>query len=295
MILFVCYTNNVYAQNICGVGTHWTYNPNMEYNAVLTGELYLNGESMKNSPVGQYYEIGVFCGDECRGSYIPDMIPLPFYQGYAYQMMIYSDVISGEEMYFRIYDHQTETELDAVCMSPFTFTSNMTYGDLMDPYRIIINQMFEVAVVANPVNYGAVSGDGSYVYGSTCTLIAYPFENYQFVNWTENDTVLSDTDTLTMTVDENHNIVANFNVDGVDEIDDERFVIYPNPASDKVYIYSHEKIDRCEVYSFSGHLMITTFENSESFELELGSIPRGAYIIKLMSDNSTSSLLLIKD
>ena len=67
-----------------------------------------------------------------------------------------------------------------------------------------------VTVSASPARGGSVSGGGEFLYGQTCTVTASPNEGYDFMNWTENGTVVSEEATYSFEVTEGSNLVANF-------------------------------------------------------------------------------------
>jgi hypothetical protein len=67
-----------------------------------------------------------------------------------------------------------------------------------------------VAVSAEPAEGGVVTGGGAYEPGETCTITAIANETYTFVNWTENDVVVSTNPTYSFTVMANHDFVAHF-------------------------------------------------------------------------------------
>ena len=67
-----------------------------------------------------------------------------------------------------------------------------------------------INVAANPANAGTVVGNGTYQEGQSCTVSATPVTGYSFVNWTENEVVVSTNSSYTFTVTENRNLVANF-------------------------------------------------------------------------------------
>lgn len=69
---------------------------------------------------------------------------------------------------------------------------------------------FYVSIIAEPEEFGSVSGGGPYQEGQTCTVTASPDFVYVFTNWTENDTVVSDSVSYTFEVTCNRNLVANF-------------------------------------------------------------------------------------
>ena len=67
-----------------------------------------------------------------------------------------------------------------------------------------------ITVSASPARGGSVSGGGEFLYGQTCTVTASPNEGYDFMNWTENGTVVSEEATYSFEVTEGSNLVANF-------------------------------------------------------------------------------------
>ena len=74
---------------------------------------------------------------------------------------------------------------------------------------------YTVNVSANPTNGGNVTGDGTYTEGQSCTVVASPNAGYNFTNWTENGAVVSGNASYTFTVNANHNLVANFELQTV--------------------------------------------------------------------------------
>ena len=195
--------------------THWTYNSHTQYNMTITGEMFLNGESMRTADNAQYLEIGVFVGDECRGAYLPTLNPSSYYEGYAYQMQVYANT-NGEEMNFKVYDHQTAEVLDIVCTSGFTFQSDANLGTLRNPYAIEFFTTCEITVTANPTAGGTVDGGGVYNHGSEATLSAVANTGYTFVNWTKGTETVSENAEFTITVTEAGDYVANFSLNSYD-------------------------------------------------------------------------------
>ena len=88
----------------------------------------------------------------------------------------------------------------------FTVTESATY---VAHFQL---QSFTISLSANPSNAGTVSGDGTYDYGTSCTVTAMPYQRYLFANWTENGTVVSTEQSYTFTVTANRNLVANFEI-----------------------------------------------------------------------------------
>ena len=69
---------------------------------------------------------------------------------------------------------------------------------------------FTIDVSANPTEAGIVTGDGTYNYGTTCTVTATANEGYDFVNWTEDGNVVSTETSFSFTVNANRTLVANY-------------------------------------------------------------------------------------
>ena len=69
---------------------------------------------------------------------------------------------------------------------------------------------YTITATANPAEGGTVIGAGTYEEGDTCTLIATPNEDFIFINWTKNDSIVSTNATYSFTVTESGNYVAHF-------------------------------------------------------------------------------------
>ena len=69
---------------------------------------------------------------------------------------------------------------------------------------------YTVTATANPTAGGSIRGAGTYNEGANVTLQAVANEDYEFLNWTENGTVVSTQATYTFVITSNRNLVANF-------------------------------------------------------------------------------------
>jgi len=73
---------------------------------------------------------------------------------------------------------------------------------------------------------------------------------------------------------------------------DKQLVIYPNPASDKVYIKG-EKVSEAEMYSMDGRKLNVSVNGDQS--IDVSHLPKGVYILKLKIKNEiTTRKLTIK-
>ncbi len=71
---------------------------------------------------------------------------------------------------------------------------------------------YNVTAVANPTNAGTITGTGTYDENTSVTLTAIPNEGYNFINWTENGSVISTNTQYTFTITKDRNVVANFEI-----------------------------------------------------------------------------------
>lgn len=77
-------------------------------------------------------------------------------------------------------------------------------------------ETYTVALSANPEDGGVVSGEGSYTAGTTVTVEATASEGYNFINWTENGTIISSNTQYSFAINSNRTLVANFELQSFD-------------------------------------------------------------------------------
>ena len=102
------------------------------------------------------------------------------------------------------------TEDSSVLSTDASYSFNVTTDRTLQANFTINTYTIEVA--ANPTGYGTVTGGGTYNYGTEVTLTATANTGYSFVNWTLNGSVVSGEDNYTITVTDNANYVANFEI-----------------------------------------------------------------------------------
>ena len=93
-------------------------------------------------------------------------------------------------------------------------STNADYTFTVSGNRTLVAQFqaqnYTISVSANPSNGGVVNGGGSYNYGQTCTVVASANSGYEFTNWTEGGSVVSNNASYSFTVSGNRTLVANF-------------------------------------------------------------------------------------
>jgi len=71
-------------------------------------------------------------------------------------------------------------------------------------------EQYIIQASANPSNGGSISGDGEYENGETAILSAFPNDGFNFINWTENGTVVSSNANYSFVVHSNRTLIAHF-------------------------------------------------------------------------------------
>lgn len=119
---------------------HWTPITGTQYNMIVNGIILIDGVE-QTSPA---YEVGAFCGNECRGSALAEYFP-PTSQ-YIVALTIVSNVTSGETISFRLYDHALGIECsDLNCLSTVAFQNLLTVGSMEDWYEIAFSNDITVS------------------------------------------------------------------------------------------------------------------------------------------------------
>lgn len=121
LLFLTCATG--FAQN------HWIPNsaPFEDYMSVIA-VVSVNGEEQTSTSL----EVGAFCGEECRGSALAAFFPPT--QRYIYQLPVYGN--NGDAITFKLFDHDTQTELVLDSETNLTYTDN-GYGSLGNPCQLV--------------------------------------------------------------------------------------------------------------------------------------------------------------
>ncbi|MCC7333329.1 MAG: DUF4465 domain-containing protein [Flavobacteriales bacterium] len=81
----------------------------------------------------------------------------------------------------------------------------------------------------------------------------------------------------------------------VAEIDENRFELFPNPASDNVYLKSKDLINRIQILDLSGRIVKAINNvNSKEFKLSLSGLNSGVYSIQTETNEKKTTQRLIK-
>ena len=135
---------------------------------------------------------------------------------------------------------------------------------------------------------------GSYDYGETCTLSIEPYENYTFINWTEDGEEISTEPTFSFTVEGNRSFVAHLLFyDGLNETATP-IELYPNPVNDWLHVMG-EGLRKVVVVNTLGQVMESIeIENQEELLLNVKHYEPATYIIMVYTEDGIVTKRFVK-
>lgn len=134
---------------------------------------------------------------------------------------------------------------------------------------------YSIICSVNPSNAGFTSGCGFSYYNQNMMLNATPYEGWEFVGWTENDEVVSNSQSYEFTVNGNRNLVANFDlISDIESIEDQQNIpddfylsnAYPNPFNPSTKInfgLPEESSVNILVTNVNGEIVKTILSNAK--------------------------------
>lgn len=174
----------------------------------------------------------------------------------------------------------------------YTITNCSSYG-FNSNHAVIVGIRgprvpYTIATSNYPITGGTVTGAQVYFENETATLVAIPKANlnYTFQSWTENGDVVSTDSVYSFVVTSDRTLVANFvKMTSVEEAETE-VKIYPNPTSDKIQINLNDSFAlnnvRCELYDYSGKLIMSSNMTNTNQEIDLSSFAKGVYLLNIV-------------
>jgi hypothetical protein len=161
-----------------------------------------------------------------------------------------------------------------------TYSFAMTGSRTLKANFVSNSQQFNVTTIANPAVAGVTSGDGTFSSGSVVTVTASANPGYAFMNWSENTTVVSLNPVYVFTLTSMQNLVANFSsLTGVADLNKkEGILIYPNPSTGIVNVYSEKESD-LNIYDELGQRMLIVHLSDGNNAVEINA--KGIYLFRV--------------
>jgi len=80
---------------------------------------------------------------------------------------------------------------------------------------------------------------------------------------------------------------------GIDDVLSNQLQIFPNPTNDEIYIKTDLQIEKVEIYSLLGSLLIS--ENSFKGKISVSALPTGTYLLKVYTDKGMIVSKVVKE
>ena len=157
-------------------------------------------------------------------------------------------------------------------------------------------QTLEITATVEPAEGGTATGGGTYTYGDEVTITVETNEDWAFLNWTENGTVVSEEKTYTFIATASRDLVANliYTV-GVGEQMGNNITLYPNPVNDKLTIEAEAALGTVEIYNLMGALVYSQKGCTNKVEINTSDMQSGIYFIRMTNDNASETRRFVKE
>lgn len=163
----------------------------------------------------------------------------------------------------------------------YTFTSEQDYDGFVFVYQNSFDPNSPL------VNYLAGNDDSGL--GSVITTDLATATNYYFVT-----TSFAPEDFGTFTTTITGVGTATCGTLAVPGFNDANFSFYPNPVKNTLNLSYNQEISNVDVFNLLGQKVIATKLNSNSGQIDMSSIPNGAYMVKVTSNNQVKTIKVIK-
>jgi uncharacterized repeat protein (TIGR01451 family) len=197
------------------------------------------------------------------------------------------------------YDYGTEATLTATPATGYDFV-NWGENDFViseEPsFSITVNedrtfvayfepQTFMITAMADNPAFGSVDGSGEYTFGETATLTATPNQGYVFVEWLEDDEMVSQEATYQFTVGSARELTAVFAAETSQEELAEGKLLINNPVNDYLIIDNISQYQLIQIFNSSG-LLISEIQLSQENQWKHPVMDwnPGVYVVRLIDD-----------
>ena len=174
------------------------------------------------------------------------------------------------------------TEVSTEPIYTFVPTADIT---LTATFALNIN--YYTVEVSYDENMGVVTGAGTFEEGTEVTLTARPFDGFEFVEWVEGENVYNE-NPYVFTLTGNRNITATFRYrDAIDDVEGSHVALYPNPASTSVTLTGLTAGSQVTLLDLNGRESGKWTVNGGKLTIDVSDKAKGAYFVRIVSDNNT--------
>jgi hypothetical protein len=134
--------------------------------------------------------------------------------------------------------------------------------------------------LVDPVEAASVTGEGTYHYGDEVTLTLNRNEDWAFVNWTEDDEVVSEETIYVFTATRDRYLKAHFlYTEGIGE-NSVSAKVYPNPTQGEVVVES-EGLSHIRIVNAFGQTVYNAKVEGEQVRIDLSQMGKGIYMMHI--------------
>ena len=168
----------------------------------------------------------------------------------------------------------------------------MAVQDTVFTAYFVENEHHTVQLTANNPDWGTVSGDGSYPYGSIVTISAEPVnDTFAFEQWNDGDWNNPRMFTLTQDTSFTAMFAQVLAIDGPDG--NPSLTVTPNPAKETVQVSSDETILTLTIIDMSGRTVAELHPNETSATLDTRSLPSATYLVRITTNQGITVKKLV--
>jgi uncharacterized delta-60 repeat protein len=160
-------------------------------------------------------------------------------------------------------------------------------------------------LIANPTPGGSVLGAGEYSPGTNIEISAESNPGWVFVNWTQNENIISTTPDFTYTMpDAPVVLLANFDyLNSIEnDLNSNGITVYPNPATDQLWIEFMNPLNsrvNIQLLTLQGQIVYETEINNSGntrTAVETDGLKQGIYLLKVNGSeiNTTRKVIIQK-
>jgi hypothetical protein len=159
-------------------------------------------------------------------------------------------------------------------------------------FAVFVPTMHLVTVSANNPTMGNVSGNGSYTPNTTVSIAAVANAGYYFVQWNDGNT--SNPRSFTITQDTTFTAIFESGV-GTKSLEISTISVYPNPATDNIYITLPENVARAvfTLYDMQSKMLIRQ-EISNQDIVSVSHLATGTYIYHVRTEKESYQGKVVK-
>jgi subtilisin family serine protease len=198
----------------------------------------------------------------------------------------YNDPVTLTATAVHGYDFVDWTENGGVMSAENPVTFNIeSHHNLMANFSLTT---WTILVSVDPQEAGTVDGWGDYLHNSEVELMAIPNENYQFVEWMENDSVIGSENPMIFIAENHRNIMAKFALTtSINRALKPATEIYPNPSTTGLFNILHSGTFSLDVFDSFGKLIYSEKGLQDEKTLDLSGANKGIYFISIRSLNES--------